>query len=55
MSGKVSKWLDDLELGQYTAAFEENDIGWDLLGEIDQSGHDVPGAWCAWGARLNYR
>jgi class 3 adenylate cyclase/tetratricopeptide (TPR) repeat protein len=36
MSGKVSKWLDDLELGQYTAAFEKNDIGWDLLGEIDQ-------------------
>jgi class 3 adenylate cyclase/tetratricopeptide (TPR) repeat protein len=36
MSGKVSKWLVDLELGQYAAAFEENDIGWDLLGEIDQ-------------------
>ena len=36
MSGKVSKWLVDLELGQYAAAFKENDIGWDLLGEIDQ-------------------
>ena len=36
MSGKVSKWLVDLELDQYAAVFEENDIGWDLLGEIDQ-------------------
>ena len=26
----------DLELDQYAAVFEENDIGWDLLGEIDQ-------------------
>jgi class 3 adenylate cyclase/tetratricopeptide (TPR) repeat protein len=36
MSGKVSKWLVDLELDQYAAVFEENDIGWELLGEIDQ-------------------
>jgi class 3 adenylate cyclase/predicted ATPase len=36
MSGKVSAWLEDLGLGQYAAAFEENDIGWDLITDIDQ-------------------
>ena len=36
MSGKVAAWLEQLGLGQYAAAFEENDIDWDLLGEIDQ-------------------
>ena len=36
MSGKVSKWLGELGLGQYAVTFEENDIDWDLLGEIDQ-------------------
>ena len=36
MSGRVSTWLDDLGLGQYSGAFEENDIGWELLGALDQ-------------------
>ena len=36
MSVKVFNWLENLGLGQYAAAFEENDIGWDLLGDIDQ-------------------
>ena len=36
MTGKVSAWLEDLGLGQYAAAFEENDIGWDLINDIDQ-------------------
>jgi class 3 adenylate cyclase/tetratricopeptide (TPR) repeat protein len=36
MSGKVSEWLKDLGLDQYAAAFEEDDIGWELLGDIDQ-------------------
>ena len=36
MSVKVSEWLAKLGLGQYASMFEENDIGWDLLGDIDQ-------------------
>ena len=36
MSGKVSAWLEDLGLGQYAAAFEENDIDWDLINDINQ-------------------
>ena len=36
MSVKVSAWLEDLGLGQYASAFEENDIGLELLGDIDQ-------------------
>ncbi|MGI9316761.1 MAG: adenylate/guanylate cyclase domain-containing protein, partial [bacterium] len=36
MSVKVSEWLGNLGLGQYSSTFEENDIGWDLLGDIDQ-------------------
>ena len=36
MSGKVSAWLEDLGLGQYAAAFEENDIDWDLMNDINQ-------------------
>jgi class 3 adenylate cyclase/tetratricopeptide (TPR) repeat protein len=36
MSVEVSKWLENLGLGQYASLFEENDIGWDLLGDIDQ-------------------
>ena len=36
MTGKVSAWLEDLGLGQYAAAFEANDIGWDLINDIDQ-------------------
>ena len=36
MSVKVSEWLDKLGLGQYASTFEENDIGWDLLDDIDQ-------------------
>jgi hypothetical protein len=36
MSGKVTEWLDDLGLVQYSAVFEENDISWELIGDIDQ-------------------
>lgn len=36
MSAKVFEWLEGLDLAQYAAAFEENDIGWELLGDIDQ-------------------
>jgi class 3 adenylate cyclase len=36
MSGKVSAWLEDLGLGQYASTFEENDIGWDIIDELDQ-------------------
>jgi len=36
MSVKVSEWLENLGLSQYASKFEENDIGWDLLGDIDQ-------------------
>jgi hypothetical protein len=35
MSGKVSAWLEDLGLGQYASTFEENDIGWDIIDELD--------------------
>ena len=36
MSARVSAWLDDLGLGQYADAFEANDIGWELLDDLDQ-------------------
>ena len=36
MSEKIEDWLEQLGLGQYAGVFKENDIGWDLLGEIDQ-------------------
>ena len=36
MSQKVSAWLQDLGLGQYTTFFEENAIDWELLPELDQ-------------------
>ncbi|MGI9316137.1 MAG: adenylate/guanylate cyclase domain-containing protein [bacterium] len=36
MSTKVFEWLEGLGLTQYAAAFEENDIGWELLVDIDQ-------------------
>ena len=36
MSEKVSDWLEDLGLGQYSTAFEENAIDWELLPELDQ-------------------
>ena len=36
MLKKVEDWLEQLGLGQYAAVFTENDIDWDLLGEIDQ-------------------
>ena len=36
MTGKVLAWLEDLGLGQYAAAFEANDIDWDLINDIDQ-------------------
>ena len=31
MAGSVTKWLEDLGLGQYSDAFEENAIGFHLL------------------------
>jgi len=34
MSGDVGTWLEDLELGRYTAAFAENGIGFDLISEL---------------------
>jgi class 3 adenylate cyclase/tetratricopeptide (TPR) repeat protein len=36
MSVMVFEWLESIGLGQYAAAFAENDIGWELLGDIDQ-------------------
>ncbi len=36
MSEKVSAWLKDLGLDQYSAVFEENAIDWELLPELDQ-------------------
>ena len=36
MSEQVSAWLQDLGLGQYSAAFEENAIDWELLPDLDQ-------------------
>ena len=34
----VAQWLDSLGLGQYAAAFSENEIGWDVLPHLD---HEV--------------
>ena len=36
MSEKVFEWLENLGLGQYATAFEENAIDWELLPELDQ-------------------
>ena len=36
MSVKVLEWLENLGLGQYATAFEENAIDWELLPELDQ-------------------
>jgi len=36
MSSKVSVWLDDLGLGQYSTLFEDNAIDWEILPELDQ-------------------
>jgi len=36
MSAKVSAWLEGLGLAQYAAAFEDNDIDWELINDIDQ-------------------
>jgi class 3 adenylate cyclase/tetratricopeptide (TPR) repeat protein len=36
MSLKVSAWLQELGLGQYSTFFEENAIDWELLPELDQ-------------------
>jgi len=36
MSAKVTAWLDDLGLGQYSTLFEDNAIDWDILTELDQ-------------------
>ena len=36
MSDKVTKWLDGLGLGQYTATFAKNAIDWELLPDLDQ-------------------
>jgi len=36
MSEKVSEWLKDLELDQYSPVFKENAIDWELLPELDQ-------------------
>ena len=36
MSQKVSAWLQELGLGQYSTVFDENAIDWELLPELDQ-------------------
>ena len=36
MSVKVSAWLNDLGLGQYSTMFEQSAIDWELLPELDQ-------------------
>ena len=36
MSDRVTKWLEQLGLGEYAAVFAENDIDWELLAELDQ-------------------
>jgi len=35
MSKSIKKWLEKLDLGQYVDLFAENDIDWELLGELD--------------------
>ena len=35
MAGKVHEWLDQLGLGQYSAAFSEQGIDWDVLPDLD--------------------
>ncbi len=35
MSDNVTRWLEQLGLGQYTDLFAENDIDWELLPELD--------------------
>ena len=35
MSQDVTKWLEQLGLGQYADTFEENAIGWSLLPKLD--------------------
>ena len=35
MSNSVTKWLEQLGLGQYAEAFEENAIGLEHLAELD--------------------
>ncbi len=32
----VGRWLDGLGLGQYAAAFANDDIDWDVLAELDE-------------------
>ena len=34
----VREWLESIGLAQYANAFEEGEIGWDVLGELD---HEV--------------
>ncbi len=36
MANSVTKWLEQLGLGQYATAFAKNDIDWELLPELDQ-------------------
>ena len=36
MSDKVKNWLNKIGLGQYSNAFIENEITWDLLSDLDQ-------------------
>jgi len=32
---EIRKWLETIGLGQYGDAFETNEIGMDLLGQVD--------------------
>jgi SAM domain (Sterile alpha motif) len=39
MDARVSTWLEDLDLGTYREAFQQNAITWDVLPELNQ--HDL--------------
>ena len=32
---EIRKWLEEIGVGQYADAFEANEIGMDLLGQVD--------------------
>lgn len=36
MSDRVTRWLEELGVGEYAAVFAKNDIDWELLPELDQ-------------------
>ena len=59
MSEKITRWLNQLDLGQYANAFTENAIDWNLLAELDQDTLKISvsallGTACAFSGRLPY-